>query len=141
MRKTETPVVKRSLPSWIRSSNLKLQALLLLVILIISAINIAHTYYMIIADRRREIGVMRAVGANRWDIRILFIGEASVLGLIGGTIGLAIGVTIVLLAVLYLAARQFGLVLVSTVFEQFFAIILIGALTRIVSGFLPLPVM
>lgn len=34
MRKTETPVVKRSLPSWIRSSNLKLQALLLLVILI-----------------------------------------------------------------------------------------------------------
>ena len=34
MSKTETPVVKRSLPSWIRSSNLKLQALLLLVILI-----------------------------------------------------------------------------------------------------------
>ena len=34
MRKTETPVVKRSLPSWIRSSNLKLQALLLLLILI-----------------------------------------------------------------------------------------------------------
>ena len=34
MRKTETPVVKRSLPSWIRSSNLKLQALLLLIILI-----------------------------------------------------------------------------------------------------------
>ena len=34
MRKTETPVVKRSLPSWIRSSNLKLQALLLLVILV-----------------------------------------------------------------------------------------------------------
>jgi len=62
-----------------------------LVILIISALNIAHTYYMIIADRRREIGVMRAVGANRWDIRILFIGEASVLGLVGGSIGLALG--------------------------------------------------
>jgi len=34
MRKTATPVVKRSLPSWILSSNLKLQALLLLVILV-----------------------------------------------------------------------------------------------------------
>jgi ABC-type multidrug transport system fused ATPase/permease subunit len=34
MRKTETPVVKRSLPSWILASSLKLQALLLLVILI-----------------------------------------------------------------------------------------------------------
>ncbi len=34
MRKTETPVVKRSLPSWIRSSSFKLQALLLLLILV-----------------------------------------------------------------------------------------------------------
>jgi len=61
------------------------------VILIISAMNIAHTYFMIISERRREIGIMRAVGANRWDIRALFIGEAMILGLAGGTIGLAIG--------------------------------------------------
>ncbi len=62
-----------------------------LVILIISAINIAHTYYMIISERRRDIGVMRAVGANRWDIRLLFVGEASVLGLVGGTLGIILG--------------------------------------------------
>jgi len=62
-----------------------------LVILLISAINIAHTYYMIISERRRDIGVMRAVGASRWDIRLLFVGEASVLGLVGGSLGLAIG--------------------------------------------------
>lgn len=62
-----------------------------LVILIISAINISHTYYMIISERRREIGVMRAVGANRWDIRFLFIGEAGILGLVGGSLGLALG--------------------------------------------------
>ena len=68
-----------------------------LVILIISAINIAHTYYMIISERRREIGVMRAVGANRWDIRFLFIGEASILGFIGGAVGLAIGRSLALL--------------------------------------------
>ncbi|MDY0001838.1 MAG: FtsX-like permease family protein, partial [Polyangia bacterium] len=62
-----------------------------LVILIISALNISHTYYMIISERRREIGVMRAVGANRWDIRFLFIGEAGILGLAGGSIGLGLG--------------------------------------------------
>lgn len=62
-----------------------------LVILVISAINISHTYYMIISERRREIGVMRAVGASRWDIRMLFMGEAGVLGLIGGSLGLALG--------------------------------------------------
>lgn len=62
-----------------------------MVILLISAINIAHTYGMIISERRREIGLMRAVGADRWDIRILFIGEATVLGLLGGTLGITIG--------------------------------------------------
>jgi putative ABC transport system permease protein len=62
-----------------------------LVILVISAMNISHTYFMIISERRREIGIMRAVGANRWDIRTLFIGEALVLGLMGGGLGLGIG--------------------------------------------------
>jgi ABC-type lipoprotein release transport system permease subunit len=75
------------------------------VILIISALNIAHTYYMIITERRREIGIMRALGANRWDIRALFIGEAMVLGLAGGTLGLAIGRTLAYLV--DFASRKF----------------------------------
>jgi len=61
-------------------------------IVLISAINISHTYYMLISERRWEIGVMRAVGASRWDIRNIILGEAAVLGLASGIAGLATGI-------------------------------------------------
>ncbi|MBN2723756.1 MAG: FtsX-like permease family protein [Deltaproteobacteria bacterium] len=61
------------------------------VIIIIAAINIANTYFMIISERRREIGIMRAIGANRMDIRAIFLSEAAMLGFIDGTVGLGFG--------------------------------------------------
>jgi putative ABC transport system permease protein len=42
-------------------------------------------------ERRGEIGVFRAIGANRRQILMLFIGEAVVLAGIGGLAGLMIG--------------------------------------------------
>jgi putative ABC transport system permease protein len=41
--------------------------------------------------RTKEIGIRRAVGAGRWDIMLQFIVEAAMLGLIGGTLGSAMG--------------------------------------------------
>jgi len=61
------------------------------VIVIIAAINIANTYFMIISERRREIGIMRAIGANRGDVRAIFLAEAALLGFLDGAIGLTLG--------------------------------------------------
>jgi putative ABC transport system permease protein len=61
------------------------------VIIIIAAINIANTYFMIISERRREIGIMRAIGANRGNIRSIFITEAAILGFVDGILGLILG--------------------------------------------------
>jgi putative ABC transport system permease protein len=63
-------------------------AMVSLIIIIIAAINIAHTFMMLIAERRREIGVLRAVGASRNHIRLVILGEAAVVGFLGGTIGI-----------------------------------------------------
>lgn len=62
------------------------------VIVGMSAVNIAHTFYMLISDRRREIGILRTVGATRRDIRAIFLLEAALLGLGGGVLGIALGV-------------------------------------------------
>lgn len=62
-----------------------------LIILGISAVNIMHTFMMAVLERRAELGLMRALGATRADIRMLVIGEASVLGLFGGLAGVALG--------------------------------------------------
>jgi putative ABC transport system permease protein len=61
------------------------------IILTIAAINIMHTFSMLVLERRRELAVMRAVGATRRAIRSLVLVEAAILGSIGGTAGLIMG--------------------------------------------------
>ncbi len=58
-----------------------------LVIMFVAAVNIMHTFLTLVTERRYEIGIMRAVGATRGDIRKLFLLEAGVLGLFGGVVG------------------------------------------------------
>lgn len=65
--------------------------LISLVIIGISAINIAHNFFMQVTERRRELGLLRAVGATRLDVTLIVLGEAGLIGLIGGMLGVAIG--------------------------------------------------
>jgi putative ABC transport system permease protein len=62
-----------------------------LVIIGISAINIAHNFFMQVTERRRELGLLRAVGATKTDVRAVVLGEAGLIGLIGGLLGVAMG--------------------------------------------------
>jgi ABC-type antimicrobial peptide transport system permease subunit len=64
------------------------------IIIAISAINISHNFFMQVTERRRELGLLRAVGATRGDVRLVVLGEAALIGLIGGILGilLAVGV-------------------------------------------------
>jgi putative ABC transport system permease protein len=59
--------------------------------LIVASLGIINTLVMAILERRREIGVLKALGAADSDIRKLFFVEAGVMGLIGGFLGVAIG--------------------------------------------------
>ncbi len=61
-----------------------------LVIILISAINIAHNFFMQVHERRRELGLLRAVGATPADVRLLVVGEAALVGLIGGALGVGL---------------------------------------------------
>ncbi len=59
-------------------------------IVTISSINIAHNFFMQVSERRREIGVLRAVGATRTDVKLIILGEAALIGVIGGLLGVGI---------------------------------------------------
>ena len=64
--------------------------LISLIIVTISAINIAHNFFMQVSERRREIGLMRAVGATQGDIRAIILGEAALIGLVSGLAGMGV---------------------------------------------------
>lgn len=65
--------------------------LISLVIIGISAINIAHNFFMQVTERRRELGLLRAIGATKHDVRMVVLGEAALIGLIGGALGVLMG--------------------------------------------------
>lgn len=66
--------------------------------LFIAAIGITNTMIMAIYERTREIGIMKVIGAQIRDIQRLFLLEATLIGLMGGVIGILIslGVSAVL---------------------------------------------
>lgn len=59
--------------------------------LAVASLGIINTLVMAILERRREIGVLKALGASDQDVRHLFFAEAGVMGLLGGVMGVVLG--------------------------------------------------
>ncbi|MCM1988322.1 ABC transporter permease [Oceanirhabdus seepicola] len=58
--------------------------------LLVAAIGITNTMVMAIYERRREIGIMKVIGAQIKDIKRLFLLEAAGIGVLGGVIGIVL---------------------------------------------------
>ncbi len=72
----------------------KLQSLVFLVtavVLILTMICVSTTMMAVVSERRREIGLRKALGASDGSIRTEFLGEGMFLGLLGGIVGAVLG--------------------------------------------------
>ena len=59
--------------------------------LAVASLGIINTLVMSILERRREIGIMKAIGASDGDVQKLFFAEAGAMGIFGGGIGVLLG--------------------------------------------------
>lgn len=91
--------------------------------LFVGGVGIMNTMFTAVLQRTREIGVMKAIGATQTDIAYIFLLESGIIGLIGGSVGIALGIGISKLV--EFAATQAGI----TFFKASFPLYLIlGAL-------------
>lgn len=63
--------------------------------LVVTVIVVSNTFSVILAQRTRELALLRTLGARRGQIRRMVIGEALIVGLIGGLVGLVLALGVV----------------------------------------------
>jgi len=59
--------------------------------LFVGGVGIMNTMYTSVLQRRKEIGVMKSIGATNTDILMIFLFESGILGIIGGVFGVIFG--------------------------------------------------
>jgi lipoprotein-releasing system permease protein len=75
--------------------------IILLLIVIVAAFNIVSTLTMVVRDKTREIGILKAMGLPARSIRRIFTAQGAVIGVVGTLIGLVVGVGAALLVERY----------------------------------------
>ncbi len=99
--------------------------------LLVGAIGVANIMVISVLERRSEIGLRRALGARKGQIRAQFLSEAILLALAGGSAGVGLGA---LATAIYAAGKGWAIVIPASAWAGgFAAAILIGA----VAGLLP----
>lgn len=68
-----------------------LMGIISIVILIASTIGVATTLFAIVYERREELGLLKALGADSHHVVVQFLTEAAVLGVLGSVLGLVLG--------------------------------------------------
>lgn len=64
---------------------------ILLLVVIVAAFNIVSTLTMVVKDKTREIGILKAMGLPAQSIRRIFFAQGVVIGVVGTTLGLTLG--------------------------------------------------
>jgi putative ABC transport system permease protein len=110
-----------------------LMALVTLVVIIAAGISVSSTMSATVLERMKEIGLMKAIGARKRDIRMFYVSEGVVIGLIGGLSGYLIG----LAAAQAVSKGAFGSLIWVPVYVLPVSLVL-GSLLTVLSSMLPL---
>lgn len=99
--------------------------------LLVGGVGIMNIMLVSVTERTKEIGIRKAIGANKWDVLSQFVIEAITTSVIGGTIGILLGIFFTGVASTILGIEG------AVTFESVAIAVGISSLIGIVFGYLP----
>jgi lipoprotein-releasing system permease protein len=89
--------------------------LVLLLMVLIGAFNIISTLVMVVMEKRKDIAILMSMGATRASIRKIFLLKGFIIGIVGTTLGLLLGILVCTLIAQYRFELPKDVFLISTV--------------------------
>jgi putative ABC transport system permease protein len=111
------------------NSRAKVLNILIVLALLSAVFLLANTIRTLVAEQKREIGVMRAIGASGRDVRNTYLRTATLLGVLGAILGSALGIGLAYLLLRLFARQVFG---INPGFDIDWPVVAIGAAVGIV---------
>jgi putative ABC transport system permease protein len=111
-------------------STLNILYVLLALSVVVSLFGIVNTLVLTVYERTREIGMLRAIGMTRRQVRRMIRHESVITALIGGSLGIVLGIVLGALLVSRVSFIQFSLPVASLIVFAFLTII-VGILAAI----------
>lgn len=105
------------------------------VALVVGMITVANTFTITMAQRRRQIGLLRAVGASGRQLRTRFAWEALLLGTIGSVAGVLLGVGLAAVVAAVLGSLGWGL---SLPWLQLVLALVVGTSATVAASWVPI---
>lgn len=104
--------------------------------LVVSSIMILVVLYISVVERTREIGLLRAIGARKKDIKRIFVSEAFIIGVSSGVIGL-VGAFLISLAVNKVSMSAFDIKIMNVTLTYALAGVAVSSFVSVVAGLFP----
>ena len=105
--------------------------------LLVGALGIVNTMYVVVSEKQKDIGIMKAIGARDFDILFMFVFQAGMYGFFGGVLGILMSAGV---AVIFeIVAQASGFTFLTITFDYLAAagLIIFSFFIGVVSGYIP----
>ncbi len=108
---------------------------LLFLAVIIALFGITNTLWLSVFERTREVGLLRAVGMSRWQVRRMVLWESIIVAVIGAVLGIAVGTFFGVVVTAALGAQ--GIDVLAVPIASIVGLVIFGAIVGVVASVAP----
>lgn len=107
------------------------------VALIVGAIGIINTMFVIITEKTREIGIMKSIGATNEDILFMYVFQAGTFGFLGAVLGVILGSFAAVVFEFVAQQSGFSFLEITIKINYIVYLLIFGIVIGVISGYIP----